>query len=64
PHHHHHQGRVYHVEIKLKVPNKEIVVSKEPEKNEAHTDVYVAIRDAFNALKRQLEKHFEKMRQH
>ncbi|MEE9397887.1 MAG: HPF/RaiA family ribosome-associated protein [Methylococcales bacterium] len=56
-HHHKHQGNLYHVRIELKVPKKEIVVSREHHENHAHEDVYVVIRDAFNAARRQLEDH-------
>lgn len=54
-HRHHHQGTVYHVRIDLTVPGGELVVSHEREKDHAHEDVYVAIRDAFDAARRQLE---------
>ncbi|MGR9099593.1 MAG: HPF/RaiA family ribosome-associated protein [Gammaproteobacteria bacterium] len=56
-HHHKHQGNLYHVRIELKVPNKTLVISREHHDNHAHEDVYVVIRDAFNAAKRQLENY-------
>ena len=56
-HHHKHQGNLFHVRIDLKVPNKDLVVSREHHKNHAHEDVYVSIRDGFNAAKRQLEDY-------
>lgn len=54
-HHHHHQGNLYHVRIVLGVPGKELVVSREQHDKHAHEDVYVGIRDAFNAARRQVE---------
>jgi ribosomal subunit interface protein len=54
-HRHHHQGNVYHVRIDLTVPGTELAVSRDPGKDHAHEDVYVAIRDAFDAARRQLE---------
>jgi ribosomal subunit interface protein len=54
-HRHHHQGNVYHVRIDLTVPGEELVVSRDPGRDHAHEDVYVAIRDAFDAARRQLE---------
>jgi len=54
-HRHHHQGNLYHVRVDLKVPDTEIVASREPAEHHAHEDVYVAIRDAFDAVRRQLE---------
>ena len=56
-HHHHHQGNQYHVRIDITTPNKELVVSREHHENKAHEDVYVAIRDAFDVAKRQLEDY-------
>jgi len=54
-HRHHQQGNHFHVRIDLKVPGHELVAGREPDENHAYTDVYVAIRDAFDAMKRQLE---------
>ncbi len=63
PHGHHHQGRLYQVRIDLGVPDGELVVSHEHHhKDGAHEDVYVAIRDAFDAMKRQLEDYARKRR--
>jgi ribosomal subunit interface protein len=47
---HKHQGKLYNVRIELGVPSKELVVTRH-----FHEDLYVAIRDSFNAMKRQLE---------
>ncbi len=58
PHGHHHQGRLYQVRIDLSVPDGELVVNREHHhKDHSHEDVYVAIRDAFEAMKRQLQDH-------
>ena len=47
---HHQQGRHFQVSLDVRVPGKEIVV------NHAHDeDAYVAVRDAFDVAKRQLE---------
>jgi ribosomal subunit interface protein len=54
-HHNHHKGNLYNVRIDIKVPQKEIVVSHRQHDQHAHEDIYVAIRDAFDAAKRQLE---------
>lgn len=56
-HHHQHQGNLFHVRIDLNVPNKHIVVSREHHDKQAHEDVYVALRDAFDAARRQLENY-------
>ncbi|MGO8915504.1 MAG: HPF/RaiA family ribosome-associated protein [Stellaceae bacterium] len=61
-HHHHHKGRLYHVRVNLAVPGSEIVVKRDPSEHHAHEDVYVAIRDSFDAVRRQLEDHVRRTR--
>lgn len=61
-HRHHHQGNLYHVRVDLKVPGEEIVASREPAEHHAHEDVYVAIRDAFDSVRRQLEDYIRRRR--
>jgi ribosomal subunit interface protein len=46
------QGKPYNVHIDVGVPGSEIVVDKQ-----GNEDVYVALRDAFDAAKRQLEDY-------
>ena len=55
PHNHQHKGKVYSVVLEIHTPNKEIVVNQDQHDNHAHEDMYVAIRDAFNAAERQLK---------
>lgn len=57
PHKHHQQGNHFHVRIDLKVPDRELVASREADEHHAYTDIYVAIRDAFDAMRRQLEEY-------
>lgn len=61
-HRHHHQGNLFHVRVDLKVPDSEIVANREPSEHHAHEDVYVAIRDAFDAVRRQLEDYVRRRR--
>ena len=61
-HRHHHKGKLYHVRVKMLVPGGEVVVGREPHKHHAHEDAYVAIRDAFDALRRRLEDWQRKRR--
>jgi ribosomal subunit interface protein len=56
-HHHHHQGNQYHIRIDITTPRKELVISREHHDKKAYEDIYVAIRDAFNAATRQLEDY-------
>jgi ribosome-associated translation inhibitor RaiA/cold shock CspA family protein len=61
-HKHHHKGNIYHVRLDLTVPGKELVVSRDPKEHQAHEDPYVAVRDAFDAARRQLEDYSRVMR--
>lgn len=54
---HKHQGKLYNVRINLAVPGKEIVVTRQQDE-----DIYVAIRDTFDALTRQVEDYFRRRR--
>jgi ribosomal subunit interface protein len=64
PHHKHSHGNLQHVRIELVVPGKEIVVARDPREQHAHEDVYVAIRDAFNAIEEQLRTYTQKRHAH
>ena len=61
-HRHHRQGRLYHIRIEIFVPEREIVVQRDPPEHHAHEDLHVAIRDAFDAARRQLQDHAREMR--
>jgi ribosomal subunit interface protein len=52
----HRQGNLFRIAIDLKVPDREIVASK-ADADPAHEDAYVAIRDAFDNARRQLEDY-------
>lgn len=58
----HHQGNLYHIAIDLRVPGKELVVKRDPGHNQAHEDIYVAIRDAFDTAERELKEFVERQR--
>jgi ribosomal subunit interface protein len=62
PHGRHHQGKLFHVRIDLTVPGSELVVSREPTQHHAHEDVFVAVRDAFDAAQRQLADYARRQR--
>ncbi len=57
-----HHGQLYDVRIELAIPGEEIVVSHQGPKNKAHRDFYVAVRDAFEAARRQLIEAAERQR--
>lgn len=56
-HKHHRTGNHYHVRIDVTVPGNEFIASREPDEHHAYTDVYIAIRDAFDSVRRQLEDY-------
>jgi len=62
PHRHSRQGRLYQVRIDLTVPQREIAVRRAHPIDRSHEDPYVALRDAFQALRRRLQD-FERRRQ-
>lgn len=53
---HKHQGKLYNVRVDLTVPGKKQLVTTHKD----NEDLYIAIREAFNALDRQLEEHARK----
>lgn len=55
PDRHKHKGKLYFVKVQIAVPNGNLWVNRRSPYNHAHEDVYVAIRDAFNAATRRLE---------
>ena len=55
PHRRRQKGKLYLVSIDLTVPGRELVVNTAKRLNHSHEDVQVALRDAFNALRRQLK---------
>ncbi len=62
PHLRHHQGKRFHVRIQLAVPGEDIIVCRDPEKDGAHEDPYVAVHDAFDAARRQLQDYLRRRR--
>ena len=64
----HHRERLFVVRINLAVPGGTIWINRGSHLDLTHADVYVAIRDAFNAAVRQLEdfvrRHESKVKRH
>jgi cold shock CspA family protein len=55
PHRHHKEGNIYRVRIDLKVPGGEVVIKRDPAEHGEYRDLDLAIRDAFDEARRQLE---------
>ena len=60
PHQHHHKGKTYHVSVDIVVPGAELPATRDAGRNHAHEDVYVALRDAFDAVQRRLQDHMQR----
>ncbi|HWP48438.1 MAG TPA: HPF/RaiA family ribosome-associated protein [Candidatus Limnocylindrales bacterium] len=54
---HHQKGGPYNVRIDIGVPGAELVINREPQE-----DLYVAIRESFNAAGRRLEDYVRRLR--
>jgi ribosomal subunit interface protein len=59
PQKHKHRGKLFNVKIDVTVPGREFVAT-----HKADEDVYIAIRDAFHAIIRQLEADSRKRKGH
>lgn len=57
-----HKGRLYRVRVDLTVPGAEIVVNHAPSEDHSHEDIYVAVRDSFDAARRRLEDYVRRRR--
>lgn len=63
PHRRHEKGNLFNVRVELTVPGRPpIVVRRNPAENHAHEEPYVALRDAFDAARRQLQDNNHKQR--
>jgi ribosomal subunit interface protein len=58
----HQKGKLYYLRIDLTVPGKQIVSKRHPAENHAHEDIYVAVRDAFDETRRQLEDYAQRLK--
>jgi cold shock CspA family protein/ribosome-associated translation inhibitor RaiA len=61
--HQHNQGSRHHARMDLSIPGRALVIGPEHPGNAAHEDVYVAVRNVFRALRRQLEADRERRRE-
>lgn len=58
----HHKGEPFHIRIDLTLPGGELVVKRDPKDSHVNEDVYVALRDAFQAMERQLKEFIARQR--
>lgn len=59
---HHRHGNLYEIHIDITVPGQEIAVSREPGQDSEHKVLAVAIGDAFDSARRQIEDYVRKLR--
>lgn len=64
PHLHHQQGNIFSVHLDIHVPDKQLAYGRARHRDQGHEDVYVAIRDAFDAAERGLEQYARDRRSH
>ncbi len=62
PAHHHRKGGRFGVRIDIVVPGNELMVNRHPDEQTQHSDVYIAIRDAFNSAQRKLQDYARERR--
>jgi ribosomal subunit interface protein len=60
PHKHSRHAGSYAVGVDLRFAGGEVVASRHPDEHIGHDDVYVAVRDAFDAARRQLQDRMRK----
>jgi cold shock CspA family protein/ribosome-associated translation inhibitor RaiA len=59
---HHLHGNLYEVHLDITLPGGEVVVTREPGQHTESEDIAVAIRDAFDSARRQLEDYVRRQR--
>lgn len=57
PHRRHRTGHNYRVLVDLTVPGQELVAGRDRDRHGKHEDVFLAIRDAFDAARRELQDY-------
>jgi ribosome-associated translation inhibitor RaiA len=62
PHQSQKHGQGFHVRLQIEVPDRVFTIDRDPGQDDDHTNVYVAIGDAFRVARRQLHDHAEIIR--
>jgi hypothetical protein len=60
--HRHRSGGLYSVSVQLSVPGRELVANRGPSEHHGSEDLAVALREAFDRARRQLEDYARKQR--
>jgi ribosomal subunit interface protein len=62
PHRRQRQGRLFHVSVDVTLPGDEILCGRNSAQDQAHEDVYVAVRHAFDAVRHRVEDRARRRR--
>jgi ribosomal subunit interface protein len=60
PHRHHHKGKLYSIAVEVKCPGVSLTSHRNPGGHHEHEDIYVAVRDAFDAVERQIHDYLRR----
>lgn len=58
----HRHGDRFHVRIHVHVPGNDIIIDRDPGDDAAHEIAQAAVRDAFDAARRRLDEHADRLR--
>src|SRR4051812_23812715 len=59
---HHRHGNLYEIHIDVTLPGQEIAVSRKPSDRSEHKMLTIAVNDAFDSARRQIEDYVRKLR--
>jgi ribosome-associated translation inhibitor RaiA len=62
PHRHHHKGKLYAIAVEVTVPGSMLTSHRTPGQRHEHEDIYVAVRDSFDSIERQVENFARRRR--
>lgn len=58
----HHKGEPFHIRVSIAVPGSELVVKRDPKDAHVNEDIYLALREAFDSIERQLKDYASRTR--
>lgn len=56
------KGEPFHVTIDVSVPGDTLIVKRDPKNGDNHEDIGIALRDAFDAMERQVKTYVDRRR--
>jgi len=58
----HHKGEPFHIRVDLTVPGAELVVRRDPKDSHVNEDIFLALRESFQNMERQLKEFVARQR--